>query len=66
MNEETISINLYDVEEFDSPDIKETETVIQDAHSAVFLMDNDSENFDASEIENSDDVSSNFGGFFHG
>lgn len=66
VNEEIISINLYDIEGFDSPDIRETETTIQDAYPTTLLLDNDSEDLSTGEIESSDNASSNFGGFFHG
>jgi hypothetical protein len=56
MNEETIDINLYNREESDSPDAKDTEMVAQEEHSSALLTDSDSEDFDTDEIENSDDA----------
>jgi hypothetical protein len=43
MNEEAISINLYDIGESNSPDIKDMEMSLQDAYSTTLPLDSGDE-----------------------
>jgi hypothetical protein len=56
MNDGTISINLYDIEEPDSFNVKNTETAIQDAYPTTLLMDDGSKDLDANGMKDGDDA----------